>query len=57
MIVSAIKYNNLDLAVKSGLNDCIKCGACAYVCPAQIRLVQYIDTGKIRYAETKQAKK
>jgi len=31
----------------------MKCGACAYVCPAQIRLVQYIDTGKIRYAEAK----
>jgi len=39
--------------VSSGLNDCMKCGACAYVCPAQIRLVQYIDNGKIRYAEAK----
>ncbi len=53
MIVSAVKYDNQKLAVRSGLNDCMKCGACAYVCPAQIRLVQYIDTGKIRYAEAK----
>jgi len=53
MIVSAVKYDNQKLAVSSGLNDCMKCGACAYVCPAQIRLVQYIDNGKIRYAEAK----
>ncbi|MCB5261952.1 MAG: electron transport complex subunit RsxC [Candidatus Cloacimonetes bacterium] len=51
MIASAVKYKDLEMAVKAGLNDCIKCGSCAYVCPAQIRLVQWIDTGKIRYAE------
>lgn len=56
IIVNAVKYKNLDLAVKAGLNDCIKCGSCAYVCPAQIRLVQYIDTGKIRYAEAQRKK-
>lgn len=50
-IAAAVKYKNLDMAVKAGLNDCMKCGSCAYVCPAQIRLVQWIDTGKIRYAE------
>ncbi len=55
-IVNAVKYNNLDMAVKAGLNDCIKCGSCAYVCPAQIRLVQWIDTGKIRYAEAQRKK-
>ncbi|MCB5266625.1 MAG: electron transport complex subunit RsxC [Candidatus Cloacimonetes bacterium] len=56
MIANAVKYKNLDLAVQAGLNDCIKCGSCAYVCPAQIRLVQYIDTGKIRYAEAQRKK-
>ena len=56
MIANAVKYDDLDIAVKAGLNDCIKCGSCAYVCPAQIRLVQWIDTGKIRYAEAQRNK-
>ncbi len=56
-IAAAVKYKNLDMAVNAGLNDCMKCGSCAFVCPAQIRLVQWIDTGKIRYAEAQRAKK
>ena len=56
IIANAVKYKDLDLAVQAGLNDCIKCGSCAYVCPAQIRLVQYIDTGKIRFAEAQRKK-
>jgi len=56
IIANAVKYKDLDLAVQAGLNDCIKCGSCAYVCPAQIRLVQDIDTGKIRCAEAQRKK-
>jgi electron transport complex protein RnfC len=56
-IAAAVKHKDLDLAVAAGLNDCMKCGSCAFVCPAQIRLVQWIDTGKIRYAEAQRAKK
>jgi len=56
IIANAVKYKDLDLAVQAGVNDCIKCGSCAYVCPAQIRLVQYIDTGKIRFAEAQRKK-
>lgn len=57
LIASAVKYKDLDKAVEAGLNDCMKCGSCSYVCPAQIRLVQWIDTGKIRYTEAQRAKK
>jgi len=57
MIAAAVKYKNLDMAVQAGLNDCMKCGSCAFVCPAQIKLVQWIDTGKIRFAEAQRAKK
>jgi len=57
MIAAAVKFKNMDMAVNAGLNDCMKCGSCAYVCPAQIKLVQWIDTGKIRYAEAQRAKK
>nr|MDK2850872.1 H+/Na+-translocating ferredoxin:NAD+ oxidoreductase subunit [Candidatus Cloacimonadota bacterium] len=56
MIANSVKYDDLDMAVQAGLNDCIKCGSCAYVCPAQIRIVQWIDTGKIRYAEAQRKK-
>ncbi len=57
MIAAAVKAKNLEMAVKAGLNDCMKCGSCSYVCPAQIRLVQWIDTGKIKWAELQRAKK
>lgn len=57
LIAAAVKHKNLDMAVNAGLLDCMKCGSCAYVCPAQIRLVQWIDTGKVRHAELLRAKK
>ncbi len=57
MIAQAVKAGELDIALKAGLEDCMKCGSCAYVCPAHIRLVQWIDTGKIRHAEILRGKK
>jgi len=51
-----VKVGDLDSAVKMGLNDCIKCGSCSYVCPAHIRLVQWIDTGKLAWAEAQRKK-
>ncbi len=56
-IAQAVKAGALDLALKAGLEDCMKCGSCAYVCPAHIRLVQWIDTGKIQHAEALRGKK
>ncbi|OQA29672.1 MAG: Electron transport complex protein RnfC [Acidobacteria bacterium ADurb.Bin340] len=42
-----------------GLLDCIECGACSYVCPARVRLVQRFRVGKIglRAIKADQAKK
>jgi electron transport complex protein RnfC len=57
LIVSAVKVEDLEMANKAGMTDCMKCGSCAYVCPAQIRLVQWIDTGKIKWAALQRAKK
>ncbi len=57
LIAQAVKAGDLDLALRSGLEDCMKCGSCAYVCPSHIRLVQWIDTGKIRHAELQRSKK
>lgn len=56
LIAQGVKGGDLKLAVKAGLEDCIKCGSCAYVCPAHIRIVQWVDTGKLRVAAEQQSK-
>jgi electron transport complex protein RnfC len=45
---NALESGDLDEAVWAGLMDCIECGACTYVCPARIRLVQRFRVGKAR---------
>ncbi|MDR3337185.1 MAG: electron transport complex subunit RsxC [Treponema sp.] len=45
---NALEAGDLDEAVWAGLMDCIECGACTYVCPARIRLVQRFRVGKAR---------
>ncbi len=46
MIIRELKAGNIDKAKKYGLMDCIECGCCAFVCPANVRLVQRIRIGK-----------
>jgi electron transport complex protein RnfC len=43
-----LDQGNLDEAVKAGLMDCMECGACSYICPARIKLVQRFRVGKQR---------
>ena len=38
--------NNLDGLVGYNTMDCIECGACTYICPAKLPLVQGIRAGK-----------
>jgi electron transport complex protein RnfC len=57
LIAQAVKAGDLTTADKAGLTDCMKCGSCAYVCPAHIRLVQWIDTGKLKLAELQRSTK
>jgi electron transport complex protein RnfC len=57
LIAAAVRNNDLATADKAGMTDCMKCGSCAYVCPSHIRLVQWIDTGKIKKAEIDRNKK
>lgn len=45
-IAHAIKHRDYELANKFDMQACCECGCCAYVCPAQIPLAQYIRAGK-----------
>ena len=41
-----VNHKLLDQAEKAGLMDCIECGTCSYVCPANRLLLQSIRFGK-----------
>ena len=56
MISLAIAKDRLDLAEEYGVMDCIECGLCSYVCPANRNLIQAIKLAKQRI-EDNQAKK
>ena len=44
--IDKMKAEEIADAKKYGLMDCIECGCCSYVCPANVRLVQRIRLGK-----------
>ncbi|MFO7896402.1 MAG: 4Fe-4S dicluster domain-containing protein, partial [Candidatus Cloacimonadales bacterium] len=48
LIVNNVKYDDIASVEKYGVMDCIKCGSCAYVCPSHIKLIQWIDIGKLK---------
>ena len=52
-IAHHVRNDDWDSAEKSGVMDCIKCGSCAYVCPSHIKLIQWIDIGKIKVSENR----
>jgi len=54
LIVKYVKRGQYDLAEKFGAPDCFECGCCSFVCPSQIKHVQYVRKAK---AELQAAKK
>jgi len=46
LISLAIAKDKLDLAESYGVMDCIECGLCSYICPANRNLVQAIKSAK-----------
>ena len=59
LMIRALKADNLEAAVRCGLMDCVECGACSFICPARIKLVQRFKVGKqiLREAKQKEAAK
>ena len=52
-ISKAIAKDRLDLAESYGVMDCIECGLCSYICPANRNLVQAIQYAKQRIKDAK----
>ncbi len=46
LISRSLQENDVKKAMRFGLMDCIECGCCAFVCPANINLVQRFRLGK-----------
>ena len=57
LIKRALEAENFDKARSFGLMDCIECGCCAFVCPADINLVQRFRLGKAVVRQQMMAKK
>lgn len=59
LLNGALVSNDLDLAEKIGVLDCIECGTCSFVCPSHIQLVQRFRIGKqlVRAKKQKEAQR
>jgi len=52
-IAKNVKKGYWDKVEEQYVSDCMECGACAYICPARIPLVQYIKEGKFAVSKKK----
>ena len=46
----------LDMCEKYSVLNCVECGACSYVCPGNVPIVQYIRVAKTKITEDRKAK-
>ena len=56
-IAHAVKFDEFELARSLGLEACVECGCCGYICPSRIQLVQYMRSGKAGLRKIEQADK
>jgi Na+-translocating ferredoxin:NAD+ oxidoreductase subunit C len=56
-ITAFVNNGMLSEATEFGLNDCILCGACSFVCPSRRPLLQWLRTGKAQSAEQARKRK
>jgi electron transport complex protein RnfC len=45
-LMNAAEFNEWDLMKKNKVMDCIECGSCSYICPANRPILDYIKMGK-----------
>lgn len=57
-MAATIRKGDFEAASKLGLNDCVGCGACSYICPASLPLVHLFNYAKGELAnQQKEAEK
>ena len=57
--LSSITYNEkgkYEKMVKANIQNCIECGACEFVCPSRVPLMESIKTGKLILSEMEEKK-
>ncbi len=57
VIKEAVQADNMEKLEKLNINDCISCGSCTYVCPAEQNPLQYIKTAKVKLSKYRQEAK
>jgi len=55
-LMKKVKYDLLDDAEAWGILDCVECGSCQYLCPANIPLVHWLRLGKNKIISSKRKK-
>jgi len=55
-LMKLARYEHLKEAEANGILDCVECGCCQYVCPAEIPLVHWIRLGKNQVVSQKRKK-
>jgi electron transport complex protein RnfC len=47
------QHDNIDVLPSYGLNDCMECGSCSFICPAKRDIVHWIKYAKVMNANRK----
>jgi len=56
-LMKYVRYGHMQEAESWGIMDCVECGCCQYICPANIPLVHWMRLGKSRIISLKRQKK
>jgi len=50
-VLDAAQRDDLDVAQRAGVEACIECGICSYVCPSKLPLLQGLRSMRRKLAE------
>jgi electron transport complex protein RnfC len=57
LIMSMVEKEKCEFLDDCHINDCMECGSCSYICPANRPLLDYIRLGKAKFKKQKQLQK